>query len=125
MSWGPVVVYLAVIFIGSSFPALPEIPGGLSDKAAHAAEYAVLGVLLTRALAGPRWLSAPFPYIAGAVVLAGAYGLSDECHQLFVPGRTFDLKDLLADVVGASLSVVVLSGWVIIRRFWGISKRRP
>jgi VanZ family protein len=34
------------------------------------------------------------------------YGLSDEIHQLFVPTRFFDLYDLLADVVGAGISLV-------------------
>jgi VanZ family protein len=121
--WGPVVVYLAVIFVGSSFPKLPDLPGGLSDKVAHAAEYAVLGLLLTRALAGPRWLPTPVPYAVSAVALAGLYGLSDECHQLLVPGRDFDLMDLAADVAGATAAAVALSGWGIIRRFWGASTR--
>lgn len=112
--WAPVVLYLAVIFAGSSVPALPDVPGG--DKTAHIVEYAVLGLLLTRALAGPRWLSVTFPYVAGAVALAALYGLSDECHQAFVPGRQFDVADMLADATGASLSAGALWAWGIIRR---------
>ena len=119
--WGPVVVYLAVIFIGSSFSKLPDLPGGVSDKVAHAAEYAVLGLLLTRALAAPSWLPASLPYAAIAVVLAGLYGLSDEWHQRFVPGRDFDLMDLAADVAGAAAAAAALSGCGIIKRFWAVS----
>ena len=51
-----------------------------------------------------------------AVVVAVVYGISDEWHQHFVPGRTSDVLDLLADAVGASLSVVLLWACGIIRR---------
>ncbi len=107
---------MGAIFAVSSVSHLPAIPGGFSDKTAHASEYAVLGLLLARALAGPRWLSITFPYVAGAVVLAALYGVSDECHQLVVPGRDFDGRDMLADAAGASASAGGL--WVlgIIRR---------
>ncbi len=123
--WGPVVVYLAVIFVGSSFPKLPEPPGGFSDKTAHATEYAVLGLLLARAIAGRGWLSLTLPCVAGAVVVATLYGVSDEYHQLFVPGRQFDVRDMMADATGAFLGAGALWGWGIIKRFWGVSTGRP
>jgi VanZ family protein len=108
---------MVLIFVGSSFSRLPDIPGGFSDKTVHACEYAVLGVLFARSLAGPRWLSLTFPYVAGAVVLAVLYGVSDEFHQLFVPGRQFDVRDMMADALGASVSTGALWAWGIIRRF--------
>jgi VanZ family protein len=114
--WAPAVLYMAVIFGGSSFPRLPDIPGGFSDKTAHAAEYAVLGVLLARALAGPGWLSLRFPSVVAATVLAALYGVSDECHQLFVPGRNFEVRDMMADAAGASVATGVLWLLGIIRR---------
>ena len=107
---------MAVIFAGSSFPQLPDIPGGFSDKTAHATEYAVLGVLLARALAGPRWLSITFPSVVAAVALAALYGVSDECHQLFVPGRDFEVRDMMADAAGASMATGALWLLGIIRR---------
>ncbi len=107
---------MAVIFAGSSISRLPDIPGGFSDKSAHATEYAVLGLLLARALAGPAWLSISLPYVVGAIAIAAAYGVSDECHQLFVPGRDFDVRDMLADSVGASMGAGGLWLLGIIRR---------
>ncbi len=123
--WAPVIVYLAVIFAGSSVSKLPDIPGGLSDKTAHAGEYAVLGFLLARALAGPGWLAIRWVHGICAVVLATLYGVSDECHQLFVPGRQFDVIDMAADAIGASAGASSLWAWGIIRRFWAVSARRP
>jgi VanZ family protein len=108
---------MAVIFAGSSLSKLPDVPGGFSDRVAHACEYAVLGLVLARALGGPRWLSITLPPVVGAVVLAALYGVSDECHQLFVPGRQFDVHDMIADAFGASASTGVLWAWGIIRRF--------
>ncbi len=107
---------MLVIFAGSSMSALPDIPGGFSDKTAHFTEYAVFGLLLARALAGPRWLSITLPFVLGAVAIAGLYGVSDEFHQLLVPGRDFDVKDMVADALGACASVGALWAWGIIRR---------
>ena len=54
-----------------------------------------------------------------AIILATAYGASDEFHQSFVPGRYADPRDILADFTGAVLGVA--AGWLAgaVRR-WGI-----
>ncbi len=54
--WGPVVLYMAAIYTGSSVSTVPDMPAGVTDKMLHFGEYALLGLLLARALAGPRWL---------------------------------------------------------------------
>ncbi|MFT5432505.1 MAG: VanZ family protein [Myxococcota bacterium] len=38
-----------------------------------------------------------------------AFGLLTECGQILVPGRQFELLDLVADAVGAAIGVAVLS----------------
>jgi len=81
--------------------------------------HAVLGLLMARGLAGPRWLSITIPYVVGAVVLAALYGVSDECHQLFVPGRQFDVRDMMANALGASVPTGALWAWGIIKRYPG------
>ncbi len=121
--WTPVVLYMAVIFVGSSISKLPDIPGGFSDKTAHACEYAVLGLLLLRAFAGRRWLSPPFGLVVLAVSLAALFGVSDEFHQLFVPGRDFDVHDMVADALGASIGAGTPWAWGIIRRFFRVRSR--
>jgi VanZ family protein len=37
--------------------------------------------------------------------------VSDELHQMFVPGRTSDRYDVVADAVGATIAVA--GGWLI------------
>ncbi len=110
------LVYGALIFSLSSASDLPNLPKGFSDKAAHLLLYSGLGFLLARALAGglrrrvPAWVP---PLV---VLLAVAYGVSDEVHQFFVPRRHFDLLDLTADAIGAGLGAGLLWLWGIIAK---------
>jgi len=112
--WGPVAAYCLLIFLLSSASHLPDLPRGFSDKTAHTLAYAGLGFLVARALAGG--LGSPFAgwKIFVAVAVSVLYGLSDEVHQLFVPHRRFDLLDLAADGIGASVGAAALWLWGII-----------
>jgi len=106
--FAPPLLDLALIFhLSSQSRPLPFIPDRFFtyDKVLHALEYAVLGALLARAAvgagAGSRW----------SVILAAAagsgYGATDEWHQSFVPGRSCDPFDWMADTVGALVGAVV------------------
>jgi len=68
----------------------------LVRKAAHFTEYGILFWLLVR---GPM---ARRPYLA--LMLCVAYALTDEGHQVFVPGRTASLYDVALDSTGALFS---------------------
>jgi VanZ family protein len=114
--WGPVVLYCALIFALSSVSSVPALPGGMSDKVAHALLYSGLGFLVARGVSGGVAYSPSMRHAAVVIGFAAAYGLSDEVHQLFVPMRQFDLKDLSADVVGAALGTAAWWLWGILRR---------
>lgn len=46
------------------------------------------------------------------LLLVGAlYGLSDEWHQMYVPGRFADLGDWIADLAGLALGYAVAVAW--------------
>jgi VanZ family protein len=101
-AWLPVVVWAALIFTLSSIPDLGTGLGGWDlalRKIAHAAEYAVLGALLLRAVG--RELP--------AAAIGIAYAVTDEIHQTFVPGRQGAPLDVLVDALGVLLGVYVLS----------------
>ena len=104
--WGPVALYLCGITWLSHQPSL-RIPGDLPDWLMHGLEYAGLAGLLFRGLvrsggSGPAvWLAA----LAGCA----AFGLIDEFHQSFVPGRDASLHDVMADTIGAALALAAAS----------------
>lgn len=71
------------------------------DKVLHAAEYFCLGALLLLALRQSGL--PPLRAALAAAVIATGFGISDEYHQAFVPGRQGnDPGDILADTIGAS-----------------------
>jgi len=100
--WLPVIAWMALIFILSDQPQLPCYPTGVIDlllkKLGHLTEYAVLAVLVQRALAQGGACST-VPVLP--CLLCIVYALSDEWHQLFVPGRNGNLWDVGVDTLGA------------------------
>ena len=106
--WGPAVAQMAAIFFLSSQQSLPSLPGGLTDYTGHFVGYALLATLLLRALAGAAWrgITARAGWLA--VLAASAYGVSDEIHQVFVPGRSATVEDWVADTLGAITGVLLL-----------------
>jgi len=103
LRWAVVIVWAAVIFGASSLHG-SQVPGRFGPLA-HFTEYAVLGVLVFRALR----LDRRAVHSAGAAVLiASVYGISDELHQALVPGRMPDPADWAIDTAGAIIGVLVL-----------------
>jgi VanZ family protein len=101
-AWLPALGWAATIFVLSSFPgsAYPQTEVVGADKMVHLVLYGVLAGLCTRGWArGTSWRS--WALIAASAALAALYGMSDEFHQRFVPGRNADWADVLADAVGA------------------------
>jgi VanZ family protein len=112
--WAPVAVYMALIFLLSGRPD-PPLPSQVSDKQGHLLGYMGLTVVIGRALAGGTASGATLPVAAGAWAIAAVYAASDEWHQSFVPGRSADPADWLADAAGALAGAGVCWAWGIIR----------
>lgn len=85
-----------------SRPPGPPLVHGL-DKVVHFTVYACLGLLTVRAFAG-YGVAAGRAALA-AVLACALYAASDELHQRFVPGRSSELLDWVADLLGAALAV--------------------
>jgi len=104
--WGPVVIWMVVIFMGSSHQnvVVSETHDNLIKNIGHIGEYAILGFLMFRALF-KREKNNPGSRYAWFWALTGAilYGVSDEIHQMFVPTRTACVGDILMDVIGAGI----------------------
>lgn len=79
----------------------------------HSSEYLILGVLLFWHI-GQRKI----PKLNAALMAFGfalVYAISDELHQLYVPGRACDILDLLADSIGMTIGIL---------GFWLVSSQR-
>ena len=74
-------------------------------KAAHLTEYAILAVLLCRALRG--WVDEFWRRVALTLAWAMIFAAADEFHQSFVASRTASLGDLWVDSLGALVGIVV------------------
>lgn len=107
LAW-PLII-AALIVSASNRPRLasPEITN--VDKVTHFAVYGLLATLVCRL--GHGWRSAVF-----ALVAVSAFGATDEWHQSFVPGRSSEVADWVADTLGAATAVMLYWGWAQYRR---------
>jgi len=129
--WLPLLIWIGVIFVGSTsvmsaehtsryiVPFLLWLKPGISPEAiwtilvvarkcAHLLEYTVLALLLWRALRSIPALCAKTLMVVGAVLLGCAlFAASDEFHQTFVKSRTPSVRDVLLDVGGALLGLLI------------------
>jgi VanZ family protein len=121
--WLPALVWTGLIAWLSHQPTLPAPSIPHVDKVFHAGEYGMLALLWARAVFpilrryqyGMRW---------GYVVLGCLlYAISDEMHQAFIPGRSCDPFDMIADMAGAVLAALVAS--ILSRRLLRILSIEP
>jgi len=104
------LVVAAAIFAASSRSqvALPDVAN--IDKVGHFGLYGLLATLVVRLIRANRG----GPWIA--LALTSFYGATDEFHQRFVPGRSCDVADWIADTAGAALAILLYSLWPWYRR---------
>lgn len=112
VSWAkafiPAFIVAIIIFMASSIPGtnMPTVMFPYFDKIEHMAIYAVLSAAVARGFCNWRpWFSLRLIIIL-SVMIGTAYGISDEIHQSFVPGRESDIYDIIADAVGSLLGAV-------------------
>ncbi len=103
------LVWMGVLFWLSHQPSIDApmlFPG--QDKIFHAGVYGILGFLLLGAMRLPI-TGYTGNQVRSSVIIASLYGISDEFHQAFVPGRSPDFWDWTADTTGALLAALLLA----------------
>ena len=132
--WLVVAVWMAVIFGGSSdagsfqhssriiepvlhwlFPKLDQEKVNfvvfLARKCAHVTEYAILAMLIWRAIRQPSrkdgrpWL---WRQALWALYFAAFFATTDEIHQLYVPSREGCIRDVIIDTCGSAAGILVI-----------------
>ncbi|MGH8004485.1 MAG: VanZ family protein [Limisphaerales bacterium] len=108
--WLPPIGYALLIFALSSIKSasLPTLRFELGDKLIHLGEYGLFGFLFARLFVQLGWKN---PYI-WAVLIASFYGAADEIHQFYVPGRTMEVYDWIADTIGGLLGSQACRLWL-------------
>jgi hypothetical protein len=126
----PAVMWMILIFFLSSRSTFPKPPGMMAELAAiamHLFLYGTLGALILlaiyprardtgsgRAPSGIDLLSISHEtpislrHVGAAVFLSVLYGVTDEIHQSFIPGRNASVLDIVVNTVGATASCTTL-----------------
>jgi len=99
----PMIVVMGTIFFLSAQPgdnlSLALLPG--IDKAAHAVAYGMLALTVLFAFSEDHRKNHLRTVMLLTLIFCVAYGVSDEFHQSFVPGRSPSVFDIVADCFGA------------------------
>jgi VanZ family protein len=111
------LIWMALIFVSSSMPqnVFPDLGSWVWPKLVHVLYFGVLALLVQVTLQQQRrfepfWKLVPLV----SILIAVLYGITDEVHQLFTPGRHARFTDVLIDGFGASLFILVSRAY---RRF--------
>jgi VanZ family protein len=98
---------MVLIFLASNTPGRDLPIFGYSDlvakKGGHVVGYALLGLAYLYAMTPRGFVASRAAWIA--VMLATCFALSDEIHQVYIPGRGASARDVLIDAAGATLGV--------------------
>lgn len=100
------------LFLITSWPNPPQVRAGLFpiDKATHFVLYAVEAFLLSRSVRWEERRGFAWPRVLAIVGTMALWGMLDEVHQKWIPGRTMDAGDFGADVGGAAAGAAVSEG---------------
>jgi VanZ family protein len=102
----PLAVYWIIIFTLTTLPG-KDIPNiGISDKIEHATAYCFLAILVNLTfIIQDKYSILKLRSYLYTLILIAIYAALDELHQLFIPTRDCDIKDWIADVIGASIAL--------------------
>jgi len=105
----PLVVYWFVLLVLTTLPGKDLPKTGVSDKIEHFTAYFFLGLLLSLTLLlQNKYYKMKKYFVVFSGLIIGLYAALDEIHQLFVPGRDCDILDWTADMIGASLGILLI-----------------
>lgn len=113
IAWLALAAYAGFLIYGSnqSIPPIlpPESWGPSGDKIGHALAYGGLAILLHGAMqySSLRWAYSKTSQVVWLTILG--FGVTDELHQSFIPGRAMDPVDWAADAIGSAIAILLLA----------------
>lgn len=107
--YAPLIIYWIALVIGTSLPTVSVPSVAFGDKIVHFATYLILSALLNLTLLYQNKNDLlKSKHTVSAFIIVSIYGALDEIHQGFIPGRSQDIFDWLADTIGALAGVFLL-----------------
>ena len=105
----PWQLLMLIIFIISSIgnKDLPDLQFRESDKLAHFFVFGLLGILLYRGFLVSKRPVIRLRAVSLSLLVGILYGLFDEVHQYFVPGRFASITDWIADITGIIVMIYI------------------
>ncbi len=102
----PAIAVALGIFIVSSIPqtALPPLQFDFLDKIIHFTVFHIFGLSLIVAFYPASQSS--FKSVVFILIIGLLYSAMDEFHQFFVPGRSCEIFDWIADSIGVATSLI-------------------
>jgi VanZ family protein len=88
-----------------------DIGFSFQDKFFHFLVFGILALLMARSFKKSQLKLFNKNYHIMSIVLTGFYGVIDEYHQYFVPGRFSTVGDWLADILGAIIFIIIFYYW--------------
>ena len=121
----PLAVAITIVWLSSrsSYPFGISLPSPF-DKVAHMTAFGVLAAFTHIAW---RRTHPAFPVVRRLLVIligVAIFGASDELHQYFVPGRSCDVYDWMADVAGGALGLALTSLPLLWHLLWHLWHRK-
>lgn len=110
----PLIFYWILLFIGTSLPSdqLSTVIE-IGDKVKHFLAYFILAILLGLNLHfQDKWENLSKHYLLYTFIICTSYGVFDELHQILVPNRSAEFLDWVADMLGSSFGVILLSFFI-------------
>jgi len=109
--WLPVAVWMSFIFYASVVRVGTSV-SAFWPNVVHFVEYGILGLAILRAI-GLTWDTDFVRSATYSVISATIYGMAMEVAQSFLPYRSFSIEDMLVNLTGAFVFVLVLKllGW--------------
>ncbi len=103
------IIYWVILLGATSYPTADIPTMGIGDKGMHFAAYFILGVLLNFTLLYQnKYLLLKRMNSLFTMIIGISYAVFDEIHQHFIPGRSMEFLDFVADFFGLLLAVSLI-----------------
>lgn len=114
----PLVFYWILLFTLTSLPSQSVPSVGVNDKVEHLLAYFGLSFLMYLTLLfQKKSITLKKNALLFTLLFVLGYGILDEVHQLLIPGRSCELLDFMADMLGGIIGIIIVKILIHLYKF--------